>query len=77
MGTNLQESADWYKLTKEIFDIKGNNILYEVPVDESSSLGHFTSDTGQAQGTNGTPSPPSDIRKERCPGYEVGFMTKY
>ena len=35
MGTNLQESADWYKLTNEILDIKGNIILYEVPVDES------------------------------------------
>ena len=35
------------------------------------------SDMGQAQGTNDTPSPPSDIRKERCPGYEVSFMTKY
>ena len=35
------------------------------------------SDIGQAQGTNDTPSTPSDIRKERCPGYEVNFMTKY
>ena len=35
MGTNLQESADWYKLTNEILDIKGNIILYEVPVDDS------------------------------------------
>ena len=43
----------------------------------TSDMGHFTSDVGQAQGTNGTPSPPSDIRKERCPGYKVGFMTKY
>ena len=34
-------------------------------------------DMGQAQGTNGTPSPPSNIRKERCPVYEVSFMTKY
>ena len=42
-----------------------------------SSPGHFTSDMGQTQGTNDTPSPPSDIREERCPGYEVGFMTKY
>ena len=25
------------------------------------------SDMGQAQGTNDTPSTPSDIRKERCP----------
>ena len=42
-----------------------------------SSPGHFASDMGQAQGINGIPLPPSDIRKERCPGYEVGFMTKY
>ena len=38
---------------------------------------HFTSDMGQAQITNDTPSPPSDIRKEICPEYEVSFMTKY
>ena len=43
----------------------------------TSDMGHFTSDVGQAQGTNGTSSPQSDIRKERCPGYKVGFMTKY
>ena len=42
-----------------------------------SSPGHFISDMGQAQGTNGKPSPPSGIRKEKCPGYEVSFMTKY
>ena len=35
METNLQESADWYKLTNEILDMKGNIILYEVPVDDS------------------------------------------
>ena len=35
MRTNLHEFANWYKLTKEILDIKGNIILYEVPVDES------------------------------------------
>ena len=35
MGTNLQESPDWYKLTNEILDMKGNIILYEVPVDDS------------------------------------------
>ena len=31
---------------------------------------------GQAQGTNDTPSPPSDIRKERCPksGISAGFL---
>ena len=38
--------------------------------------GHFTS-MGQAQGTNGRPLSPSNIRKERCPGYEVIFMAKY
>ena len=32
---------------------------------------------GQAQGTNDTPSPQSNIRKERCPGYKVNFITKY
>ena len=42
-----------------------------------SSLGHFTSDMGQAPGTNGTPLPPSDMRKERSPVYEVSVMTKY
>ena len=42
-----------------------------------SSPGHFTSDMGQAQGTNNAPLPLSNIRKERCPGYEVGFLTKY
>ena len=35
MGTNLQESADWYKLRNDILDIKGNIILYEVTVDDS------------------------------------------
>ena len=35
MGTNLQESPDWYKLTNEILDMKGHIILYEVPVDDS------------------------------------------
>ena len=35
METNLQESADWYKLTNEILDMKGNIILYEVHVDDS------------------------------------------
>ena len=34
------------------------------------------SDVGRAQGTNDTPLLPFDIRIERCPGYEVGFMTK-
>ena len=64
MGINLQESANWYELTNEILDIKGNIILYEVHF----SPGHFASDMGQAQGINGIPLPPSDIRKERCPG---------
>ena len=35
------------------------------------------SDMGQTQGTNDTPLPPFKIRKERCPGYEVNFITKY
>ena len=35
------------------------------------------SDMGQAQGANNRPLPPSNIRKERCPGYKVSFMTKY
>ena len=34
------------------------------------------SDMGQAQGANDPPLPPSDIRKERCPRYEVRFMAK-
>ena len=42
-----------------------------------SSPRHFTSDMGHVQGTSDTSSPPSDIRKERWPGYEVSFMTKY
>ena len=42
-----------------------------------SSPEHFTSDMGQAQDTNDTPSQPFDIGKERCPGYEVSFMTEY
>ena len=33
MGANLQESsADWFKLTNEILNIKGNIILCDVPV---------------------------------------------
>ena len=33
MGTDLQESsADWFKLTNEILNIKGNIILCDVPV---------------------------------------------
>ena len=35
MGTNLPETAGFYKLTNEILDIKRNIILYEVPVDEN------------------------------------------
>ena len=42
-----------------------------------SSPEHFTFDMGQTQGTNNIPLPPSDISKERCPGYEVSFMRKY
>ena len=41
-----------------------------------SSPGHFTSDMGQVQGTNGTSLPLFNIRKEGCPGYKFGFMTK-
>ena len=85
MGTNLQESTNWFKLTNEILNIKGNTILCELPVlsklhmlDENLVPRAFrVSDIGRAQVTNGTLSPPSDVRKERCPGYEVGFMTKY
>ena len=85
MGTNLQESsADWFKLTNEILNIKGNIILCEVSVlqklhvvDDSLIPRAFDlSDMGQAQGANDPPLPPSDIRKERCPRYEVRFMAK-
>ena len=31
IGINLQESADWFKLTNEILNIQGNIILCEVP----------------------------------------------
>ena len=41
------------------------------------SPGYSTCDMGQAQGTNSTILPTSDIRTERCPGYGVSFMTKY
>ena len=67
----------------EILNIKGNIILCEVPVLQKL---HVVDDnlvprafhlSGQAQDTNDTPSPLSDIRKERCPGYTVSFMTKY
>ena len=34
------------------------------------------SDMGQAQVTNNAALPLSDIRKERCPGYEVSFLKK-
>ena len=61
---NLPESsADWFKLTNENLNIKGNIILCETPVLQKL---HVVDDT---------PSPPSGIRKERCPGYEVSFMT--
>ena len=81
MGTNLQEYADWYKLRNKILDIK-EKILYEVPVDESLVPRAFHLWYGTFHLWCGTssrykPSPPSDIRKERCPGYKVGFMTKY
>ena len=84
MGENLQESADCFKLTNEIHNIKGNiyfvkclfckNFIWLMII---SSPEHFTCEMGQAQGTNNTPWPPSDIRKERCSAYEVSFMTKY
>ena len=81
MGTNLQESTDWFKLTNGILNIKGNIIHCEVSVLHKlyiiSSPVWNTSDMRQAQSTNNTPSPPSNIRKERSPGYEVSFMTKY
>ena len=35
MGINLQGFANWYELTNEILDIKGNIILYEVHFDDS------------------------------------------
>ena len=83
--SNLQESfADWFKLTNEILNIKGNIILCEAPVlqklhvvdDNLVPRAFHLSDMGQAQGTNDTPSPPSDIRKERCPksGISAGFL---
>ena len=84
--SNLQEaSVDWFKLTSEILNINGNIILCEAPVlqklhvvdDNLVPRAFHLSDMGQAQGTNDTPLRPSDIRKERCPGYEVSFMTKY
>ena len=82
MGTDLQESSVyWFKLTNEIL-MKGN-ILCEVPCKNLMWLmtvlfpRHFTSDMGKAQGTNNTPLPPSNIRKERCPGCKVDFITKY
>ena len=69
----------------EILNIKGNIMLCEVPVlqklhvvdDNLVSRAFHLSDMGQAQDTNDTPLPLSDIRKERCPGYKVSFMTKY
>ena len=84
--SNLQESsANWFKSTNEILNIKGNIILCKAPVlqklhvvdDNLAAKAFHLSDTEQAQGKNDTLSPPPDIRKETCPGYEVSFMTKY
>ena len=83
MDINLQESADWFKLTNEIPNVWGNIILCERCLIVSDLYGSWQSrlrafrlsDIGR--GTNDTPFPPSDIRKEKCPGYEIGFMTKY
>ena len=83
--SNLQESfCGWFKLTNGILNIKGNIILCEAPVlqklhvvdDNLVPRAFHLSDMGQAQGTNDTPSPPSDIRKERCPksGISAGFL---
>ena len=85
MGRNLQESADLFKLANEIPNLKGNIILFELSVlyklhmldDNLVPRVFWHSDIGRAQSTKNTPSPPSDIRKKRCPRYEVGFMTKY
>ena len=73
VNIKLQESsADWFKLTNEILNIKGNIILCEGPVlqkphvvyDNLVPRAYHLSDMGQAQGTNDTPSPPSSIRKK-------------
>ena len=59
--SNLQESsADWFKLTNEILNIKGNIIHCEAPVlqklhvvdDNLVPRAFQLSDMGQAQGTN-------------------------
>ena len=82
MGTDLQESSVyWFKLTNEI--LMKENILCEVPCKNLMWLmtllfpRHFTSDVVQAQSTKNTPLPPSNIRKERCSGFKVNFITKY
>ena len=63
---------------------KGKHTLWKVSVlyklhmldDNLIRKAFCLSDVGRAQGTNDTPLLPFDIRIERCPGYEVGFMTK-
>ena len=76
---------DWFKLTNEILSIKGNIILCEAPVlqklhlvdsnlvPRAFQLFHMR----QAQGRNDTRVPPSNVREERCPVYEVSVMAKY
>ena len=77
METNLQESADWYKLTNEILDMKGNIILYEVPVDDSLIPRAFHLWYGTSSTYKWHTFATVQLRKERCPEYEFGFMTKY
>ena len=76
LETNLQESADWYWLANKFLIQKETSYFMKCLLMTVLSPGHFTSDMGQAQGTNVTPLPLFNIRKEGCPGYKVGFMTK-
>ena len=85
METNLQESSvDFFKLRNGIFIIKWSITLCKVPCKNLmwfitvSFPRHFhLSDIRQAEGIKDTPLTPSNIWKERCPGYEVNFITKY
>ena len=79
---NLQESVNWFKLKNEI--PKHHTLwkesllyLYQLYVLDDNLVPRAFCLTDIRWGTNDTPFPPSDIRKERCPGYEIGFMTKY
>ena len=80
-----ESSAYWFKLTNEILNIKGNIILCEPPVLQKLHLvdsnlvpkAFQLFDMRQAQGRNDTRSPPSIVREERRPVYEVSVMTKY